>query len=158
MANENEMPEIPQFQIDIRGQFIKDLSFENPNFVEMMSSNQSTPDVDIKINVHHEKLPQPDTHEISLIVQTKAEKGGKPLFLLELTYSGIFTITNAPENILHPILMIECPRLLFPFVRNIISDVSRDGGYPPLMLKPVDFAELYRMQIEKMSAAPQGTA
>ncbi|MDP3935762.1 MAG: protein-export chaperone SecB, partial [Alphaproteobacteria bacterium] len=73
-------------------------------------------------------------------------------------YAGIFTIKNIEEALLHPILMIECPRILFPYVRNIISEVTRDGGYPPLLLKPVDFADLYRMRLEQMAAEPKGHA
>lgn len=145
-------------QIDVNAQFIKDLSFENPQILKMLQSGENLPEIDIKINVNHNALDKPNTHEVSLIVHAKGAKSGAEVFVLELNYSGIFTIQNIDESLLHPILMIECPRILFPYVRNIISDLTRDGGYPPLLLKPVDFADLYRMRLEQMAAEPKGTA
>lgn len=145
-------------QLDVNAQFIKDLSFENPQILKMLQSGENLPDIDIKINVNHVALEAPDTHEVSLIVHAKGAKSGNEVFVLELNYSGIFTIKNIDESLLHPVLMIECPRILFPYVRNIISDLTRDGGYPPLLLKPVDFADLYRMRLEQMAAEPKGTA
>ncbi len=145
-------------QLDVNAQFIKDLSFENPQILKMLQSGEALPEIDIKINVTHHSLDTPDTHEVCLIVHAKGAKNGSEVFVLELNYAGIFTIKNIEEALLHPILMIECPRILFPYVRNIISDVTRDGGYPPLLLKPVDFADLYRMRLEQMAAEPKGNA
>lgn len=145
-------------QLDVNAQFIKDLSFENPQILKMLQGGDQLPDIDIKINVNHLPLEQEHTHEVSLVVQAKGTKEGTDVFVLELTYAGIFTVKNIEENLLHPVLMIECPRILFPYVRNIISDLTRDGGYPPLLLKPVDFADLYRMRLEQLAADPKGTA
>lgn len=145
-------------QLDVNAQFIKDLSFENPQILKMLSSGDALPDIDIKINVNHTPLETADTHEISLIVQAKGAKNNADVFILELNYAGVFTIKNLDPNLLHPVLMIECPRILFPYVRNIISELTRDGGYPPLLLKPVDFAELYRMRLEQLAAEPKGNA
>lgn len=145
-------------QLDVNVQFIKDLSFENPQILKMLQSGEQLPEIDIKINVTHNSLEKPDTHEVCLIVHAKGAKNGSEVFVLELNYAGIFTIKNIDEALLHPILMIECPRILFPYVRNIISEVTRDGGYPPLLLKPVDFADLYRMRLEQMAAEPKGNA
>ncbi|QOL19778.1 protein-export chaperone SecB [Candidatus Bodocaedibacter vickermanii] len=145
-------------QLDVNAQFIKDLSFENPQILKMLQSGEALPEIDIKINVTHNSLETPDTHEVCLIVHAKGAKNGTEVFVLELNYAGIFTIKNIDEALLHPILMIECPRILFPYVRNIVSEVTRDGGYPPLLLKPVDFADLYRMRLEQMAAEPKGNA
>lgn len=146
-------------QLDVNAQFIKDLSFENPQILKLLQAGEQLPDIDIKINVNHTAQEAQDTHEVSLIVNAKGTKNGSDVFVLELNYAGVFTIKNIDQALLHPILMIECPRILFPFARNIISDVTRDGGYPPLLLKPVDFADLYRMRLEQMAAAePKGTA
>lgn len=146
-------------QLDVKAQFIKDLSFENPQILKLLQAGEQLPDIDIKINVNHTAQEAQDTHEISLIVNAKGTKNGSDVFVLELNYAGVFTIKNIDQALLHPILMIECPRILFPYARNIISDVTRDGGYPPLLLKPVDFADLYRMRLEQMAAAePKGNA
>lgn len=149
---------IMNMQLDVNAQFIKDLSFENPQILKMLQSGEHLPEIDIKINVNHLPLETADTHEVSLIVHAKGTKNNTEVFVLELTYAGVFTIKNIDPNLLHPILMIECPRILFPYVRNIISEITRDGGYPPLLLKPVDFADLYRMRLEQMAAEPKGTA
>lgn len=144
-------------QLDVNAQFIKDLSFENPQILKLLQAGEQLPDIDIKINVNHIAQEAQDTHEVSLIVNAKGTKNGSDVFVLELNYAGVFTIKNIDQALLHPILMIECPRILFPYARNIISDVTRDGGYPPLLLKPVDFADLYRMRLEQMAAAePKG--
>lgn len=155
----NEQEKIANMQLDVNAQFIKDLSFENPQILKMLQSQDNLPEIDIKINVNHKTMEgSDDTHEVSLIVQAKGTKDNTDVFIFDLTYSGVFTIKNIDENLLHPVLMIECPRILFPYVRNIVSDITRDGGYPPLLLKPVDFAELYRMRLEQMAAEPKGNA
>lgn len=155
MSDENKLMDM---QLDVNAQFIKDLSFENPQILTMLKSGEQLPEIDIKINVNHTALDPSDTHEVSLTVQAKGTKDSADVFIFELTYAGVFTIKNIEENLLHPVLMIECPRLLFPYVRNIVSEITRDGGYPPLLLKPVDFADLYRMRLEQMAAEPKGTA
>jgi preprotein translocase subunit SecB len=146
-------------QLEVNAQFIKDLSFENPHLLKMMRSNTEMPEIDIKINVNHTPIDAPaGVHEVTLLVQASGKKDNAEVFVLELTYGGVFTIKNVEENFLHPILMIECPRLLFPFVRHLIAEISREGGYPPLLLNPVDFADLYRQRLEQITSEAQGSA
>ena len=94
-------------------------------------------------------------YEVALLIEGKAENGGKTMFSFDLTYAGVFRIMNVPQENLHPLIMIECPRLLFPFAREIIATSVRDGGFPPLMLDPVDFVGLYRQNLERQAAAAQ---
>ncbi len=155
MSNEQQLANM---QLDVNAQFIKDLSFENPQILKMLQAQDNLPEIDIKINVNHQALEAADTHEVSLVVQAKGTKDNADVFMFDLTYSGVFTIKNLEKNLLHPVLMIECPRILFPYVRNIVSDITRDGGFPPLLLKPVDFADLYRLRLEQMASEPKGNA
>lgn len=135
------------------GQFIKDLSFEN---IAAQQSRQGagTPDIQVKINLDASKRQQDNQYNASIKVniESKDAKSQENIFLLELDYGGIFLIENAPEDQLHPLLMIECPRLLFPFVRRVIHDVTRDGGYPPLNLDSVDFLSMYKAEVDRLSS------
>jgi preprotein translocase subunit SecB len=135
------------------GQFIKDLSFEN---IAAQQSRQGTgtPDIQVKINLDASKRDQENQYNSSIKVniESKDAKTKENIFLLELDYGGIFLIENAPEDQLHPILMIECPRMLFPFVRRVIHDVTRDGGYPPLNLDNVDFLSMYKAEVNRLSS------
>jgi len=135
------------------GQFIKDLSFEN---IAAQQSRQGagTPDIQVKINLDASKRQQENQYNASIKVniESKDAKSQENIFLLELDYGGIFLIENAPEDQLHPLLMIECPRLLFPFVRRVIHDVTRDGGYPPLNLDSVDFLSMYKAEVDRLSS------
>ena len=135
------------------GQFIKDLSFEN---IAAQESRQGTgtPDIQVKINLDASKREQANQYNSSIKVniESKDTKTKENIFLLELDYGGIFLIENAPEDQLHPILMIECPRMLFPFVRRVIHDITRDGGYPPLNLDNVDFLSMYKAEVDRLSS------
>lgn len=137
--------------LKINAQYIKDLSFEVPNspavFVEMQ---QKAPDINIDISVNARQLHE-NTFEVSLGVNASCKVGEETGFILELDYSGAFTL-NVPEEHRQAVLMIECPRLLFPFARNIIADVTRDGGFPPVMLGMVDFVGMYQRQVEAQGA------
>jgi len=143
-------------KMQILGQFIKDLSFEN---IAAQESKQGTgtPNIEIKINLDASKRTQDDQYNssIKISVESKDTKTNKNIFLLELDYGGIFKIENIPDDQLHPFLMIECPRMLFPFVRRVVHDVTRDGGYPPLNLDSIDFLAMYRAEVDRLSAEPK---
>ena len=143
-------------KMQVLGQFIKDLSFEN---IAAQESKQGTgtPDIEVKINLDASKRTQDDQYNssIKISVESKDTKTNKNIFLLELDYGGIFKIENIPDDQLHPFLMIECPRMLFPFVRRVIHDVTRDGGYPPLNLDSIDFLAMYRAEVDRLSAEPK---
>ena len=133
----------------IEAQYLKDLSFENPN-APMSFAPDSQPEigVEVKIDAAGSK-ERPESFEVALHIKAHAKSKQDTLFLAEILYCGIFTIKNAPENLLQPLLFIECPRLLFPYARAIISSVTTDSGFPPLVLAPVNFAELYVQQLQK---------
>ena len=135
------------------GQFIKDLSFEN---IAAQESRQGTgtPDIQVKINLDASKREQENQYNSSIKINIKSKdtETQENIFLLELDYGGIFIIENAPEDQLHPLLMIECPRMLFPFVRRVIHDVTRDGGYPPLNLDSIDFLSMYKAEVDRLSS------
>lgn len=152
MAEENgAAPE--QVQLNVLAQFIRDMSFENV-MAQKGISGEVVPDVQVQVNLDAKKRPTDNQYEVivKLNVSSKAKEGGEQLFLLELEYAGIFNITGVPDDQLHPFLLIECPRLLFPFLRRIVSDVTRDGGYPPLNLDNIDFMALYRSEIARRQA------
>jgi preprotein translocase subunit SecB len=142
-------------KMKILGQFIKDLSFEN---IAARESKQGTgsPNIEVKINLDASKRTQDDQYNssIKISVESKDTETNENIFLLELDYGGIFMIENIPDDQLHPFLMIECPRMLFPFVRRVVHDVTRDGGYPPLNLDAIDFLAMYRAEVDRLSTEP----
>jgi preprotein translocase subunit SecB len=153
MTNGNGTPqEGAPPQLNVLAQYTKDLSFENPNAPSSLQQQQQQPAINIQINVAANNLSQSE-YEVTLHIDGKAETGGKVLFSFDLAYAGVFRIVNVPQENLHPLVMIECPRLLFPFAREIIATAVRDGGFPPLMLDPVDFVGLYRQNMERQQAA-----
>jgi preprotein translocase subunit SecB len=129
----------------VAAQYIKDLSFENPRVVQNMVEQKGTPEISVNIQVQAQPVGE-KAFEVSLIIEATAKHQEETSFLVELTYAGIFTFGEVNEEILKPYLLIECPRLLFPFARNIIAEITQSGGMPPLYLNPMDFAELYRHQ------------
>ena len=126
-------------------QYIKDLSFENPRAPESLRNFSANPTFNIDVDVKSRSLKDhgPNIHEVELIVKGETRIEDKPLFLIEGSYCGIFTVENATDDILEKILMIECPKFLFPFLRSVIANSTREGGFPPLMLNPVDFVSMY---------------
>jgi preprotein translocase subunit SecB len=158
MTNGNGSPqtEAPQPQLNVLVQYTKDLSFENPNAPRSLGPQQQQPAINIQINVGATSVAEHD-YEVTLSIEGKAEIGDMVLFNFELAYAGVFRIQNVPSENLHPVVMIECPRLLFPFAREIIATSVRDGGFPPLLLDPVDFVGLYRQNLANQSgqAVPQ---
>lgn len=130
-------------QLGIRTQYIKDLSFENPSATNRPPEAERAPDIAVNVQVSVRRLDE-TTFEVTLQITANARHQEKPVFLVELTYAGIFTLVGIPQEALEPTLLVECPRLLFPFARRIVADVTRDGGFPPLLLGPIDFLALYR--------------
>lgn len=137
-------------QLNVLAQYIKDLSFENPNSPASLSPRETQPSINIQINVTANNIGGQD-FEVALAIEGKGEDGGTLLFAFELVYAGVFRIQNVAQENLHPLVMIECPRLLFPFAREIISTATRNGGFPPMMLDPVDFVGLYRQNMARQA-------
>ena len=131
----------------ILGQYLKDLSFENPNAPASLGIQQGQPEINISVNVNAKNLA-PTDFEVELHLDAKAMHEGKAVFAAELLYAGIFRLENINEEQMHPVILIECPRMIFPFARQILADATRNGGFPPLMLDPIDFAAMYQKRIE----------
>ena len=138
-------------QLSIVAQYIKDLSFENPNAPQALAPNQP-PQINIQINVSARPLSDADI-EVSLALEGKAENNGNVVFSFDLDYAGVFRIRNIPEESKNAVVLIECPRLLFPFAREIIATTVRNGGFPPLMLDPIDFVALFRQRMAQAQPA-----
>jgi preprotein translocase subunit SecB len=146
-------------QLRVLGQFIRDLSFENI-MAQKGAPSDVQPDVQVQVNLDAKKRTADNQYEssIKLNVTSKAKGADTTLFALEIDYVGIFDIQDVPEDQLHPFLLIECPRMIFPFLRRIVSDITRDGGFPPLNLENIDFVSLYRNEIARRQAeAPAPT-
>lgn len=148
----------PQIKMNVLAQFIRDMSFENI-LAQKGTGGETTPDVQVQVNLDARKRSVEKQYEVvmKLKVDAKAKSSGDQLFLMELDYAGVFNIENVPEEQMHPFLLIECPRMLFPFVRRIVSDVTRDGGFPALNLETIDFVSLYRNEIARRQAAQSKT-
>lgn len=144
--------------LNVLTQYVKDLSFENPDApVSLTSRNQ--PGISININVNAKPLPPSvpgsNDFEVELKLEARAAEGDHTLFAVELLYAGVFRLTNVPQEQTGPIVMIECPRMLFPFARQIVSEATRNGGFPPLLIDPVDFSQLYRQSLARKGATQQ---
>ncbi|MEQ9692783.1 protein-export chaperone SecB [Shimia sp. SDUM112013] len=146
----------PQVRMNVMAQFIRDMSFENI-LAQKRASGEVQPDVQVQVNLDAQKREQEHQYEVvtKLNITSQAKETGDKMFILELDYAGIFHIEGVPEDQLHPFLLIECPRLLFPFIRRIVSDVTRDGGFPPLNLENIDFMQLYRQELMRRQAEAQ---
>ena len=140
-ANNVQNNEMPNRKVTINAQYIKDLSFENPNAPKSLIGKGEQPKIDVTVDIQVQPL-EDKTFEVSLIVGAKANLKDSALFVTELNYSGIFTV-DVPEAEKEAVLMVYCPGILFPYSRRIISDSTRDGGFPPLMLDPIDFGALF---------------
>jgi preprotein translocase subunit SecB len=143
-----------QPQLNVVGQYIKDFSFENPNAPRSLIPSGQQPQIGIQIRVDAQPLSETDV-EVSIKIEGKAESAGTLMFAFDLTYAGVFRIRNIPRESMNAVVLIECPRLLFPFAREIIAATVRQGGFPPLLLDPVDFVALYR---DRMSRAQPANA
>ena len=132
-------------------QYAKDFSFENPNAPRSLAAQQGGPQIGIQVNVNAKQLAETD-FEVDLTLEGDAKVGEEVMFAFELTYSGVFRVRNIPQDQLHPVIMIECPRLLFPFARQIVAEAVRNGGFPPLYIDPIDFVGLYRQKAAESQA------
>jgi preprotein translocase subunit SecB len=140
-------------QLVVNAQYIKDLSFENPRAPQSLTQQTATPAVEINVDVKASSLG-PENYEVVLTVNASAKVEAGPLFVLELVYGAVVTIRNVPQPALAPVILVEVPRLMFPFARNIIAEATRDGGFPPLMINPIDFMELLRRERSTAEANP----
>ncbi|HEY1096925.1 MAG TPA: protein-export chaperone SecB [Alphaproteobacteria bacterium] len=145
MMNENTNP-AGQFPITVNAQYIKDFSFENPNAPRSLMTGAKPPNVEVNINVEARPLAD-DTYEVTLKVNAEAKTEEFSCFVVELAYACIITLQGFNEDQIQPVLMIEGPRLLFPFARQIIADATREGGFPPLLINPIDFAAMYQQNV-----------
>jgi preprotein translocase subunit SecB len=144
-------------QLNVLAQYTKDFSFENPNAPKSLGQPGQQPAINVQINVNPTQLSNTD-FEIELKLEGKAEVSGTILFNFELVYAGVFRLQNIPQDQIGPIVMIECPRLLFPFARQIVAGAVIHGGFPPLMLDPIDFVSLYRQKVAQGQPLPAGSA
>lgn len=148
-AETNAQPQLPSLRV--LGQFIRDLSFENV-LVQKGVEGQVNPDISIEVALDARKRADADD-QFEVVtkykVVSKNKDGGETLFLLELDYGGLFVVGNVPEEQMHAFLMIECPRMLFPFARRLVADITREGGFPPVFMDNIDFVALYRAELAR---------
>ena len=137
-------------KMNILAQYVRDLSFENI-LAQKGVAGELNPEIQVNVNIDAKKRTTDKQFDVivKLRVDSKSKSTNNVLFVLELDYGGVFQIENIPDDQLHPYLLIECPRMLFPFLRRIVSDITRDGGFPPLNLENIDFLKLYRQEIER---------
>ena len=140
--------------INALAQYAKDLSFENPNAPRSLQPQEGGPAINIQVNVNAQQIAEAD-FEVELTLEGDAKIKEDVLFAFELKYAGIFRMRNIPQDQLHPAVMIECPRLLFPFARQIVAEAVRNGGFPPLYIDPIDFVGLYRQKALEAQGAQQ---
>jgi preprotein translocase subunit SecB len=143
-------------RLQILTQYIRDLSFENIA-VQKGIASEGKPDIRIQVNLDAKQRGE-DRFEVAIKLNANASIQENPVFILELDYAGLFVVQNVPKEQLHPFLMIECPRQMFPYLRRIVGDVTRDGGYPALNLEPIDFVSLYRTGLARQLAESQARA
>ena len=143
----------PPLQVRVVGQYIKDLSFENPNIRKLMEGPGDQPALRVEVNVNATKMGD-KVFESAIVFKAEANSKAGVIYDLELTFAGMFQVENMPEPSLEPLLLINCPALLFPFARRLVADLTREGGFPPLLLDPIDFTALFaRRQQEKAAKA-----
>ena len=161
----------PQQPLVVNIQYVKDLSFEVPGAPQIFSQLRAQPQVNINLDVQARRVQEGQSvYEVSLMIRAEAHEAPAgqgngqaaatppTVFVAELTYAGVFTLTGLPDNAIEPVLLVECPRILFPFARNILADVTRDGGFPPVLLQPIDFVALWQARRAQAQAQPAVTA
>jgi len=147
-SGEEAAPGSQQVTLNVLAQYIKDLSFESPNAPKSLQPDKTQqPRLEVSVNVQASGSGE-DLYEVVLHLEAHARTDDSVVYNIELLYGGMFRIKGASQEILQPILFIDCPSILFPFARRVIADISRDGGFPPLMLDPIDFRTLYRRNLE----------
>ncbi|MGO8917075.1 MAG: protein-export chaperone SecB [Stellaceae bacterium] len=144
-------------QLIVNAQYIKDFSFENPRAPHSLMQQKEPPEVQLGVDVKAQSLGQ-DIYEVVLTVSANATTAGEAVFVAELAYAAVVTVRNTPQELLATLLLVETPRLLFPFARSIVATATREGGFPPLLLHPVDFADLLRRQQLVQTAGPVASA
>jgi preprotein translocase subunit SecB len=152
VTNGGPQPQMAMPQVGVLAQYVKDFSFENPNAPRSMAPSPQQPTINIQINVDAAPMTQTD-FEVTLRLEGKAESQGMLLYSFELVFSGVFRVMNVPAESLQPFVLIECPRLLFPFAREIVATAVRNGGFQPLLLNPIDFVDLYRQRMAASQAS-----
>ncbi len=146
----------------VNAQYVKDLSLEVPNSPEVFAKLRQAPKVSVDVDIRSRRLAD-NSYEVTLHIDSRGQVEDETVFIVEVAYGGVFTLNNLPQEHIRPILLVECPRLLFPFARSIIANMTREGGVPPLLINPIDFAELYRQRLSReigatqTAAAPPGT-
>ena len=155
-----EQPQQQQLQISNRiiTQFIRDMSFENI-LAQKGVKGDPTPEVQVQVSVDGRKRGDDDQYEVvtKLNITSQTKEGKEPLFILELEYAGVFQVKGVPEQQLHPFLLIECPRLTFPYIRHIVANTTREGGFQALNLEQIDFLQLYRAQLAAAAEQQKNT-
>ncbi|HEX9446609.1 MAG TPA: protein-export chaperone SecB [Dongiaceae bacterium] len=150
-ATENAAGQEGGFPLTVVTQYLKDMSFENPNGAEILTTLKEVPTGTIRVDVRVDPKTPPDV-EVTLFLSVEAKAGDKAVYMVETEYAGIFRIGRVPQEVVLPLIMIEAPRLLFPFARNLIALAIQSGGFPPLFINPIDFAALYRDKREQLMA------
>jgi preprotein translocase subunit SecB len=140
-------------QIRVLAQYVRDLSFENPEPLAALRGGQPAPAIDLGIDVQARRAPN-DTYEVDLNINVRAQREKAVAFLCELKYTGLFQFVNVPEEAIESLLLVEAPRMLFPFARRIVAEATRDGGFPPLYVDPIDFFGLYQKQKSQGGVVP----
>ncbi len=166
MSETTSAPQAAGQPLVVNIQYVKDLSFEVPGAPQIYSQLRSQPQVGINLDVQARRVQEgQDVYEVAIIIRAEAHdtsavqtngQAASPaptVFVAELTYAGVFTLAGIPENAVEPVLLVECPRILFPFARNILADVTRDGGFPPVLLQPIDFVALWQSRRAQAGAA-----
>jgi preprotein translocase subunit SecB len=146
-----DKPAGPPVQVNVVGQYIKDMSFENPNIGKLLKEPGDNPNLQLAINVNAQGVGQ-DLYESAIDFNAQATNQHGTVYELEVVYAGLFKIQNIPPQALEPFLLVNCPSILFPFLRRIVADISREGGFPPLLLDPFDFAALYIRRQQELAA------
>ena len=140
-------------QLSVLAQFVRDLSFESPNAPGSLQSLGADPKLDMNVNVGATKRAE-DVFEVALNFEARAASAEGVIYNIELVYAGLFRVANIPPNALQGVLFVDCPAMLFPFLRRLVAEVSQEGGFPPLMLSPIDFAALYRQNAQRAQGQP----
>jgi len=135
-------------ELNVLGQYIKDLSFESPAAPQSLQAPGQNPQLKVGVNVNATPRPE-DIYEVTLNLEVHAKNDAGIIYNAEIVYGGLFRLRNVPPNLLQPVLFVDCPTILFPFLRRVLADVTRDGGFPPLMLDPIDFGRLYTQNLAR---------
>jgi preprotein translocase subunit SecB len=146
-----------QAQLTVLAQYIKDLSFENPGAPQSLQGPGQNPQLKVGVNVHVQAKPD-EAYEVSLNLEVHAKNDLGVIYNVELVYGGLFQLRGIPQNVIQPVLFVDCPAILFPFMRRVLADVVRDGGFPPLLLDPIDFGRLYAQNLAKGEALGEARA